>query len=71
MGALSPNLVVFLVILAAGAAVALGYSISWLFTRHDRADPPVQSQEQTKHMREVRQRNYDDFWDVARAGRHY
>lgn len=69
MGGLSPSVIVLLVIIGAGAAVALGYAVSFLFSSRDQGGPPVQSEEQTKHMRDVRQRNYDDFWEMARLTR--
>ena len=69
MGSLSPSVIVLLVIIGAGAAVAIGYAISFLFSSRDSHGAPVQSDEQTKHMRDVRQRNYDDFWEMARLTR--
>ena len=67
MAALSPSLIVFLVILGSAAAVALCFAISHLFHGHKEEPNSTAAEEQKKYLREVRARNYEDFWGVARS----
>ena len=66
MSALSPSVIVLLVIIGAGAAVAIGFAISHLFHGQGTDVNLTALEEQKKYMRDVRARNYEDFWGVAR-----
>ena len=67
MSALSPSVIVLLVIIGAAAAVAIGFAISHLFSGQVSNINLTAVEEQKKYMRGVRSRNYEDFWGVARS----
>lgn len=66
MSGLSPSVIVLLVIIGAAAAVALGFAISHLFQGRQPDINLTALEEQKKYMRDVRSRNYEDFWGTAR-----
>ena len=67
MSALSPSVIVLLVIIGAAAAVALCFAVSHLFHGQKNERNLSAAEEQRKYMRDVKARNYDDFWAEART----
>lgn len=64
--ALSPSLIVLFVIMGAGAAVLVGYSIARFYVNSGGPNSfNERGPSQMEHMRDVRDRNREQLWEEA------
>lgn len=68
MAALSDNVIILIIILAAAFVICMGFAVTRIWVKDDGVDFNQKSAPQMDYMRELRERSRMQVWNEAQAG---